>query len=226
MTPISMALMRKGRPRVPEFTPVSAQDEQMRAILGNSAAIPETISQTSRLNDAQYATIDKLFSQASGGMYSKLNAKALGNIDTLLGGGDLTQTLSGTAAANIGRGTGYSQFGVNTQLKNSAEEVRRNQAEGFGSLQKWMGGTEAAYQPINVGMMFAGNRIAPAQQVDFAVQERNLKFQRDWVSEQIESQYKWSTMMGQQMGQMEGTMEGMIGGMAGSASGGGAGGSM
>lgn len=212
-----MALLAEffgGKPKVPEFTPVDAQTIQQETLTGNTAALPQTIAQTNALNDAQFANVDKMLAQASGGVYSKLRDKALSNVANLLNGGDITDTLRGTAAANLYRGVAGSGFGQTTALQNSVKAVQANQAAGFNSLERWLAGASQVYQPISVGAMFARNTLSPEVALAHAVEERDAKFQRDYVK----NQWDWYGSFGQQATRFEDTivqLAGTIGKAAG-----------
>lgn len=202
-----------GKPKVPEFVPVNAQDVQNQTISGNTSAIPATIEQTSALNAAQFANIDKMLAQASGGVYSKLRDKALANTMDLLNGGDITDVLRGTAAANLARGVAGSGFGRTTALQNSVNAVQANKLAGFSSLERWLSGANQTYQPISVGAMFARNTYDMPTALAHATEERNAKFQRDYV----QNQWDWYDSPGQKLVRFEDTVVQLAGTIAGAA---------
>lgn len=209
-----MALLAEffgGKPRVPDYVPVNAQQVQQQTLTGNTAAIPETIAQTNALNAAQFSAVDKMLAQASGGVYSKLRDKALANTLDLLNGGDITDVLRGTAAQNLARGVAGTGFGQTTALQNSVSAVQANQARGFDSLQKWLAGVNATYQPVSVGAMFARNTYDLPTALNQAVEERNAKFQRDYVK----NQWDWYGSFGQQMTRFEDSLIQLAGDIAG-----------
>jgi len=212
------------RPKVPTFQGINAQDEQNKAVLGNSAILPEIISQTNDINAAQFASVDKMLAQASGGVYARLRDKALANTESLLNGGDVTDVLRGTAAANLYRGVAGTGFGLSTSIKNSATQAQANRLTGFDSLQRWLAGVDQTYQPVSVGAMFARNSLTPQDQIGFAVEERNAQFQRDWVNNQLKAQYAPGTIAGQAIVKTDDQITGMVAGLLGSGAGGGGGG--
>jgi len=200
-----------SKPKVPSFTPVNAQTIQQQTLTGNTSALPETIAQTNAINTAQFANIDKLLAQASGGVYDRLRKKSLFNIEDLLGGGDVTDTLRGTAAANLYRGVAGTGFGLSTSIKNSAAQAQANKAQGFDSLQRWIAGVSSTYQPVSVAGMFARNTYDLPTALGHATEERNAKFQRDFVK----NQWDWYGSFGQQLVRFEDSVVQLAGDIAG-----------
>jgi len=197
----------------------------MRAIKGNTAILPETLSQTKTLNTFNFEEIDRMLDQASGGAYAGAVQKYFANMDRQLSGNvDLRENLAGTAAANLYRGVGGSQFGSLSGIKNAQSYIDQQKQIGSTSLERWSAVAGQLYQPVNAASMFDRNRWSPEQQVSHDIEERNVKFQRDWVNEQIESQYRMSTIAGQAIVKTDDQLTGMISGMMGSAAGGAAGG--
>lgn len=211
-----MALLAEffgGRPNIPQFVPVNAQAIQQQTLTGNTAAIPETIAQVNAINAAQFANIDKLLAQASGGVYSRLRDKSLSNIEDLLQGGDITDVLRGTAAANLARGVAGSGFGQTTALQNSVTATQANKAAGFASLERWLAGVNQTYQPVSVASMFARNTYDLPTALQHATEERNAQFQREY----IEKQWSWYGSFGQQFMRMEDSFLQLAGDVAGAA---------
>lgn len=209
-----MALLSEffgGKPRIPDYDPVNAREVQQRNLSGNTAALPETIAQTSGLNFAQFAEVDKMLAQASGGVYARLRDRALANTEDLLKGGDITDVLAGTAASNLARGVAGSGFGFSTAIKNSADRVQANKMAGFDSLQRWLSVANSAYQPVNVASMFARNTYDANTALSHAVNERDAQFQHDFVK----NQWDWYGSFGQQFVRMENSLMGTAGTVAG-----------
>jgi len=205
----------KSKPKVPAFEPVNAQNIQSQTLTGNTAAIPETVAQTEALNAAQFANVDKMLAQASGGVYSRLRDRALSNIENLLAGGDITDTLRGTAAANLARGVAGTGFGRTTALQNSVNAVQSNQAAGFASLERWLAGVNQTYQPVSVAGMFARNTYDVNTALAHAVEERDAKFQRDYVA----NQWDWYASPVQRFQRFEDTVVQLAGTIAKAAAG-------
>lgn len=213
-----MALLAEffgGKPKVPAFKPVNAQTIQQQTLTGNTAALPETIAQTGAINAAQFANVDKMLAQASGGVYSRLRDRGLSNIEDLLKGGDITDVLRGTAAANLARGVAGSGFGRTTALQNSVTAVQANKAAGFSSLERWLAGVNQTYQPVSVGAMFARNTYDLPTALAHATEERNAEFQRDYVK----NQWDWYGSFGQQAVRFENSLIQLACDVAGAAMG-------
>lgn len=213
-----MALLAEffgGKPKVPEFKPVNAQTIQQQTLTGNTSALPETIAQTDTINAAQFANVDKLLQQASGGYYARLRDKSFANIEDLLNGGDVTDVLRGTAASNLYRGVAGTGFGLSTSIKNSADRAQANKMAGFDSLQRWLSGVNASYQPVSVASMFARNTYDLPTALNHATEERNAQFQRDYINEQ----WRWFGSFGQQFSRFEDSVLQLAGDIAGAATG-------
>lgn len=151
---------------------VNAQQEQRKAVAGNTSVIPEVISQTDELNTAQTKITDKLLAQASGGVYGKLRDKALENIGyDLKGGRDISDILRGTAAGNLLRGTAGTPAGFATSLNRSVSQIEANQARGFSSLERWLSGVNQTYRPVDISGMFQRSSISPEFQSNLTWQQ-------------------------------------------------------
>lgn len=199
---------------MPAFTPVNAQAVQQQTVTGNTAVLPETIKQTQALNAANYDAITKMLDQASGGYYQKLQQKYLANIDRQLSGNvDLRENLAGTAASNLYRGVGGSQFGVLSGVKNAQSYIDSQKAAGASSLERWTNATAQIYQPVNAAGMFARNTLDVGTGLAHATEERNAAFQRDYV----ENAWDFYGSFGQQLVRFENTLVQLAGDIAGAA---------
>lgn len=199
-----------GKPKVPAFTPVNAQAIQQQTLTGNTAALPETIAQTSAINAAQFANVDKLLAQASGGYYARLRDKGFSNIEDLLNGGDVTDVLRGTAAQSLYNGVAGQGIWRSAAIKNSADRAQANKMAGFDSLQRWLSGVNSTYQPVSVASMFARNTYDLPTALNHATEERNAKFQRDYVK----NQWDWYGSFGQQLIRFEDSVVQLAGSIA------------
>lgn len=206
-----MALLTEfvgGTPKVPRFDPVDAQGEQQRAIQGNIDALPDSTRYGAGANDYFAKEYQKMFDAASGGYYGRIQKAVMGNAyDWITGKVDLTDTLSNTAAANLARGVGGSAFGNIAGLRRSSDYVNQMKLAGLDTFGKWMAG--AATPVFDV----TKDRIDPTTQLQHAVNERNAKFQHDY----IENQWEWYGSFGQQLVRFEDTVIQLAGDVAGAA---------
>lgn len=178
-----------GPPKLLEWQDTNVQRSQDVAVAGNTAQLPQTIANAETINAAQQAMLDKLLAQASGGVYARLRDKNLANVEDLLEGGDITDVLRGTAAANLARGVAGTNFGMTTALKNSADRVQANKAAGFNSLERWLAGARALYQPVDIGTMFLQNSIRPEFQAQFDYNQNTAKLGYT----NLKKQFKYAT---------------------------------
>lgn len=200
---------------MPAFKPVDLQAVQNRTVTGNTAILPEVIGQASTINQAQFEQTNRMLEQASGGWYGKALAKVQANTDKLLAGGDLQDVLAGSAASNLYRGVAGTGFGAYGTAKRTADEVTKNRLAGESSFYRWLAAANQIYQPVNIEGMFARNSITPQFGAQFAAEERDAQFQRDYV----ENQWKWYNSFGQKAVRFEDSIMQLAGDIAGAAKG-------
>lgn len=204
-----------GVPEVPALNRVNAQVIQQQTLTGNTAALPETIAQTSALTLGGATITDKLLAQASGGVYARLRDRGLSNIEDWLKGGDITDVLRRRAEKNLRGGYSGSPIGFAAGQKEAVDQIRENQARGFTSLERWLAGVNQTYQPVSVGAMFARNTYDLPTALAHATEERNAEFQRDYVK----NQWDWYGSFGQKMVRFEDSLIQLAGDVAGAAMG-------
>ena len=219
----TLAEMLRTEPKVPKYTATDAQQEQRRAVAGNTQMLPETIAQTGALNTAQFANIDKLLAQASGGAYARLRDKFLSNLGTDFEGGDITGDLMRQAGVNMGRGVAGSPFGAMSNLRVGYDAQQANKRYAGAALTDWTSRVNNLYQPVNVASMFARNSVSPAEQIATTMANNENQFNRDWVSNQVKAEYsagsRWARAISAESSSMD--SGGGIGGMMGGGGGGG-----
>lgn len=215
-----MALLAEffgGKPKVPAFTPVNAQDVQAATISGNTAALPATIAQTSAINAAQFANIDKLLADATGGYYNRIKTSIGKNTADLVAGvipQDVSNAVRTNAASrSLYGGFGGSGMGANLTARDLGLTSLDLIGRGIGAATRWMSAVNNIYQPVSVGAMFARNTISPEFGIQQAVEERNAKFQHDYV----QNQWDWYGSLGQRFTRFEDTLVQLAGSIAGAA---------
>lgn len=187
---------------MPAFVPLNAQKEQRVAIGGNLDALPSIKDLASQYNAFNVDEINKALGTTdpyqnqistqlsknrldwSKGLMSKdlADQVQLQSASRAVGGG-----YGGTGAHNalLARNYGLTSFDLQKQAQSSEES--------------WLRTAASIYTPgmFNVAAMM----ISPGQQIAFATEERNAKFQHDY----IQAQWDWYGSIGQQMVRFEDT---------------------
>lgn len=173
-----------SRPSVPAYEAVSAEQEQLNAIQGNLAALPGASDLASRVNTFNQAELDRLYEMALPG-YDSIR-DSLGANYASLARGEIPQDVQdaiGRSGAARALGGGYGGTGMGRNL--IARDLGLTSLDLMGyatnATQRWL--STAAAPRFDVSSMF----FSPAQRLGHAVNERNFKFQRDWLNAQIEA---------------------------------------
>lgn len=203
-----------GSPKVPDFVPVYAQQEQMKSISGNLSALPtiETLAReynqfnTEEINRT-LGTTDPFQNQIATQLSKNRLDWSKGIMSKDLA--DQVQLLSASRAV----GGGYGGTGAHNALlaRNYGLTSFNLQQQAQSSEESWLRTASAIYQPgmFNVSSMM----LTPQQQLAFAVEERNAKFQHDYVK----NQWDWYGSLGQELVRFEDTVVQLAGDIAGAA---------
>lgn len=189
-----------GRPDVPAFVPVDAQAQQRKAIAGNAAALPAAMALGSSVNAFTQAELDKMWNTSFGGYYDKIRSQIGKNTTDMISGRiptDVQNAIQSNAAVrSLYGGYGGSGLGRNLVARDLGLTSLDLMTRGVDSATRWMAATRAPQ--FDVTSMF----ISPTTQLSHAVNERNAKFQREYV----ENQWDWYDSFGQQMIRFEDTV--------------------
>lgn len=175
------AALKPKAPKPGVFDPVNPQDVQRQAIAGNTANLPAIENLAQQSNNFNSAELQRMYELAIPG-YNKLKDKSASVIGNFLNGGDITDTLRGSAAENLGRGTAGSQFGVNTSLQRSVSQIQANQLTGLSSLERWMASTKSPQVDIS-SMFLSPNPQFAASERDKALTYQNAANQYNFVND-------------------------------------------
>lgn len=198
-----------GRPDVPAFVPVNAAAEQRKAIAGNAAALPAAMELGSSINAFNQAELDKMWNTSFGGYYDKIRSSIGRNANDLISGKiptDVQNAIQSNAAVrSLYGGYGGSGLGRNLVARDLGLTSLDLMTRGLDSATKWMAATRAPQ--FDVTSMF----ISPTTQLQHAVNERNARFQREYV----ENQWDWYDSFGQQAVRFENTVVQLASAVAG-----------
>lgn len=210
-----MALLAEffgGRPKVPAFVPVSAQEEQGKAISGNLFALPKIEDLASQYNAFNVSETNKALGTTDPFQNQIATELSKNRLDWSKGImskdlADQVQLLSASRAV----GGGYGGTGAHNALlaRNYGLTSFELQKQAQSSEESWLRTASSIYQPgmFNLSSMM----VTPGQQIALSVEERNAKFQRDYV----ENQWKWYGSFGQQAVRFEDTVVQLAGDIAG-----------
>lgn len=178
-------------PKVPAFTPVNVQQEQQRAIAGNAAVLPELQRQAGQINTFNTDELQRMLERAMPG-YSKVRDKTTANIQDWLAG-KVPQDVSDQVMRNAAGRSLYGGFGGSGMARNlSARDLGLTSLDimgkGMDAASRWIAQSKSGLSQFDVSSMF----IRPEFQAQFAQQERNSRFQRDYVQNVYDQQYSFA----------------------------------
>lgn len=206
----------KSAPKVPDFVPVDAQKQQQIAIGGNLSALPAIQSLASQYNQFNVDEINKALGTTDPYRNQIATQLSKNRLDWSKGVmsqdlADQVQNLSASRAV----GGGYGGTGAHNNLlaRNYGLTSLALQEKAQSSEESWLRTAASIYQPgmFNLSSMM----VTPAQQTALAVEERDAKFQRDYVA----GQWDWYSSFGQRFQRFENTLVQLAGDIAGAATG-------
>lgn len=181
-----------NKSKVPALPPIDIDAEQLAAISGNSKALDATMGIASRTNAFNAAELQKMYASALPG-YEAIKANVGKNIQSMTSGEiptDVSNNVLRSAAARAYQG-GFSNSGMGRNL--AARDLGLTSLDlmnkGQDSATRWL---ETSKTPtFDVTSMF----ISPLDRLSFKAAERNIKFDRDWMSQQISALGSQETQM-------------------------------
>lgn len=198
-----------GTPKTPPFVPVDVQKEQQKAIAGNLSALDGAMEVGSAVNEYNQAELDKMYAKAFGGYYDSIK-KSIGKNTASMAAGEIPDDVSeavmrGAAGRSLYGGYGGTGMGRNLTARDLGLTSLDLMTKGLDSATKWMAASKSP--TFDVTSMF----VRPEFQAQFAAEERNSKFQRDY----IKNQWDWYGSFGQQNVRFENTVAELAAGVAG-----------
>lgn len=189
--------LAEGKPTIPKFKAIDVQGEQAKAVGGNLSVLPQAQQIASGINTFNQAELERMLASMIPG-YANIKRKISGNIQDQLAGkvpDDVSQAVHRNAAVKSLYG-GYGGTGAARNL--TARDLGLVSLDltqkGLDSATRWV--NSAATAPLfDVSGMF----ISPAFQAQFAQQERDSKFQRDYISNLNDWQHSIGYLWGQDM---------------------------
>lgn len=177
-------------PKTPEFNTVDPLESQRKAIAGNLAAFDDISKVAGLFNQLNFQEQGKMLG-ATDPFANEIAAQTSKNrLDWSKGimSSDMADEVQRNSAARA-VGGGFGGTGAHNSLlaRNYGLTSFALQKEAQSSEESWMKTAASIYQP---GMFNTSKMTVTPEglQADYA-EERNLKFQRDWVAEQIKTEY-------------------------------------
>lgn len=176
--------MSGTKPKLPAWTPIDITKEQQATVAGNQATLPGAQTLATSVNTFNQSELDRLYNQALPG-YDRIKQNVSDYLSSTTGGqlpDDVADEIyrRTTSRATAG-GFGGSGIGRNLTARDLGLTSLDLIDRGISSAQRWLS-TQAAPR-FDVTSMF----LSPAQRIPMAMEERNLKFQHDYLRAQIKA---------------------------------------
>lgn len=173
---------RGDTPEAPDFVPVDISDEQKKAVLGNLKNLPEIAdlgAATNKETAAQYLAL--LEHLGLKGLYDQ-NTQNLESMSR----GELPQDVEDaiarrSAEAGVTSGTSGSEFNKFGKLRNLGLTSLDLTQKALGSSAQWL--AQAGNRQFNFASMF----VSPAQAIATEQWNTSMKWNVDWLKNQLEA---------------------------------------
>ena len=171
------------KPKVPEFKPVSMDEQQVSSIAGNLAALPKAKELATGQQAADQAALEQGLIRAIPGYEGLVTGQRDVAADFLAARVpvDVANRIADAAAAQgLASGTVGSRASKYAGLRNLGLTSLDMQTRGVGMARDLIAqqSTYGMAKPISVASMF----FTPQQRLAHATSERSMQFQRDWLS--------------------------------------------
>lgn len=174
--------LRGDKPEAPDFVPVDVTEEQKKAILGNISNLPgiaDLGAATNKETAAQYLTM--LEDLGLKGLYDQ-NTKNLESMSR----GELPQDVEDaiarrSAEAGVTSGTSGSEFNKFGKLRNLGLTSLDLTQKALGSSAQWL--AQAGNRQFNFASMF----VSPAQAIATEQWNTSMKWNVDWLKNQLKA---------------------------------------
>ncbi len=175
------------KPVVPELPGLTLPEEQQKALDANISAAPKA-AELARLSQEQIRDMmrfaipgfDASVKQASGNIFDLLQGKIPGDVAAMTRIGSAGKSLAGGYAS--GR---PGSMGSNLEARDLGLTSLGLTQQGLSSMESWLGAMERLYSPSQA--LYSSMFITPQQEFAASTQERDLQFQRSWLSNQVQA---------------------------------------
>lgn len=180
--------MAGDKPDVPGFKPVNTTDEMRKAIAGNLENFGEASKLGAQVNAFNMDQLMAMFRKNIPGFDAIQNQQSAAIQSQLKGEipQGVADYIQNSAAANaLGRGVAGSGFHRNLFQTGLVREGLMQTQRGLDSAARWIAQTASFTTPnmFNIGSMF----VSPQERIAVATHDRDFRFQRDWLRNQIKA---------------------------------------
>lgn len=210
-------------PIVPDLPAIDLQQEQQKAVSGNASILPQLQDVANKVNTFESGQLLKRLNELSPGYSDLLNRLRTTAEDQL--SGNLSETTKrqlaqfsaerGAAQGTSGSGGVMSNFDANRSFRDFGLAVENQISKGIDTATRWLSIAQAGKGPM---FDFTSMFITPQQQAQFDVNERQQRFQHDFVKNQINAEYSLGTEVGQAIIKTDDQIMAIAASLAGSAS--------
>lgn len=171
-----------SKPSLPPWQTLNLGTEQQTAINNNIAAQPGAAN-LANLTETQIMSMLKQVIPN----WDQISGASTGNIESLLKGQiptDVSAAVSRSAAASsLAGGYGGTGLGRSLEARDLGLTSLDLTSKGLSSAESWMASTERLLSPAE--QVYTNMFVTPGQQAAFDVNERNMKFESQWLGSQI-----------------------------------------
>lgn len=170
-------------PSVPRFVPIDINAEQLASVKANQSTLPSAQKLTTGVNTFNQAELERMLEQAIPG-FDKMRSRVMANIQSQLEGElptDVAESIQrGTAARSLMAGYAGTGMARNLTARDLGLTSFQLTQQGLDAATRW---TTLSRQAFVAPMAdVTSSFITPQQRLAFKVEERNAKFQRDYIA--------------------------------------------
>ena len=168
------------KPKIPPLPNIDVNQVQQDTIAGNAAALPGAEGIAGNLNQFSLDQLAKALNFYSPGAMAKLSDTIGNELSGNLDPQDTQSLIRSATAAGYGRGFNFGSGGIgrNLVLRDLGLGVEQQRQRG---MQNLLSLYSAGPKPFDPTSMF----FTPGQRLNFAMVDREQRFQRDLLAEQV-----------------------------------------
>lgn len=170
------------KPQIPGLPPINPDDIQNQTIAGNAGSLSGAQALASRVDQFNFDQLAKALEFWSPGSLEKLQGSIGAQLSGILDPADTQSLIRSSTAAGYGKGFNFGAGGIgrNLVLRDLGIGVQQQKQMG---LQNLLGVYGAGPKPFDVTSMF----FTPVQRLNFAMEDRMQRYQRDLLANQVEA---------------------------------------
>jgi hypothetical protein len=168
------------KPKVPRLPEISPDLIQTQTETGNLGALPGAEKLGAGVDQYNLDQLAKALSFLSPGSLEKVRSTISDQLSGTLSPEDTSALIRNATAAGFSKGIGGTGIGRNLVLRDLGLSVENQKQRGLTNL---MGLYQAGPKPFDVTSMF----FTPQQRLNFAFQDRSMRFERDLLAAQVKA---------------------------------------